>query len=53
MEDKIKDYIRDMAVNDALEIIKKLTIEIDKYYIKRSEHEKIVKALEEEIKENG
>lgn len=53
MEDTLKDYIKDMTIDNVLLVIKTLTIEIDKYYIKRSEHEKIVKELEERIKDGN
>lgn len=42
---RIKDIIRDSAVEDLLKVIENLTINIDKYYISRKEHERIVKEM--------
>ena len=46
--DKFINELKDSVICDLTEILKKLTIEIDRYYIRRTEHDKIIKELKEE-----
>lgn len=45
IENKLKNEIKNQAIENLCEIIKKITIEIERNFITRKEHEKIIKEL--------
>lgn len=46
LETNIKNLIKDNAIENLVEVIKNLSLDIDKYYIPRKEHKKRVEDLE-------
>lgn len=48
IEENIKLLIKDSTIEGLIEIIKNLSTDIDKYYITRKEHRKIIEDIRKE-----